>query len=155
LLAALMVDGDMLRGGDPAVRWREALAASTHTAGRARGLGLPAGIQGRAAGPGRLERAGGPGRGAGGGGARGYGPLAGRGLVKALETGLLAGAAIDGELRGSIDALARYAAAVTDGCDRHLHERSEQYGRERRWADRPFWRRRHVSFDGARPRILD
>ena len=69
-------------------------------------------------------------------------PLSSQGILKALRGGIFASYAIGDRLRGDTGALARYARWVAAEHDGDGVARATVYGRERRWADAPFWRRR-------------
>ncbi|BAI76756.1 FAD-binding monooxygenase (plasmid) [Azospirillum sp. B510] len=74
--------------------------------------------------------------------ALGFDPLSSQGIFNALYTGLAAAEAADRHLSGDTGALPGYAAGlapIRDAYRAHLHA---WYGLERRWRDRPFWRRR-------------
>jgi flavin-dependent dehydrogenase len=72
-----------------------------------------------------------------------FDPLSSQGLFNALYTGLAAAEAADRHLAGAPTALADYRAAVLSIRDAYRIHLRAWYGLERRWADRPFWRRRH------------
>jgi flavin-dependent dehydrogenase len=80
-----------------------------------------------------------------------FDPLSSQGLAWALESGLMAATAIDGHLGGHQQALADYALQVQSEFTHYLEMRAIHYGREQRWPDSPFWRRRHASWyrDGS------
>ncbi|MFD8411558.1 NAD(P)/FAD-dependent oxidoreductase [Streptomyces sp. NPDC059650] len=69
-------------------------------------------------------------------------PLAARGIVMALATGMEGARAVLADHAGDGGALPAYARRITALHEEHLRARAVQYGRERRW-DTPFWRRRH------------
>ncbi|MEU2395970.1 tryptophan 7-halogenase [Streptomyces sp. NPDC007369] len=69
-------------------------------------------------------------------------PLAARGIVMALATGMEGARAILADHAGDGGALAAYARRITALHEEHLRARAVQYRREQRW-DTPFWRRRH------------
>jgi flavin-dependent dehydrogenase len=72
-----------------------------------------------------------------------FDPLASQGILNAIYTGLAAAEATDRHLSGDDAALSGYAAElapVRDAYDAHL---AAWYGIERRFEERPFWRRRH------------
>lgn len=69
-------------------------------------------------------------------------PLAARGIVTALATGLVAAQAILADRAGDTGALATYARRIMAVHAEYRHAQATQYRREQRW-DTPFWRRRH------------
>lgn len=70
-------------------------------------------------------------------------PLAGQGVLRALNEGQLAARAIDDYMRGVRYALKEYEAQVQKNFSRYLQERCEIYRKETRWRSSPFWCRRH------------
>lgn len=111
-----------------------ALAAFASTLdGRPRGAG---------AGSTRLEPAVGPGWAAAGDAALAFDPLSSQGLFNALYTGWRAGLALAAYLAGDERALPAYAARLEEIGRAYRRNRAAYYGDERRFADRPFWRRR-------------
>ncbi|MFD0267221.1 NAD(P)/FAD-dependent oxidoreductase [Streptomyces sp. NPDC127106] len=94
------------------------------------------------AGPSCTRPAAGPGWAAVGDAATATDPLAARGIVMALATGMEGARAILADHAGDRGALAAYARRITALHEEHLHARAVQYQREQRW-DTPFWRRRH------------
>ncbi|MEU6867512.1 tryptophan 7-halogenase [Streptomyces sp. NPDC046876] len=95
-----------------------------------------------AAGPSLTRPAAGPGWAAVGDAATATDPLAVRGIVMALATGMEGARAVQADHAGDCGALAAYARRITALHEEHLRARAVQYRRERRW-DTPFWRRRH------------
>jgi flavin-dependent dehydrogenase len=75
-------------------------------------------------------------------------PLSGQGLLTALHTGLLAGRALDAQLRNDPTPLERYRAQVAQIADAYQRDRADSYAQEQRWPSAPFWTRR---FDAATP----
>ncbi|HMV66350.1 MAG TPA: tryptophan halogenase, partial [Myxococcota bacterium] len=69
-------------------------------------------------------------------------PLAGQGVIKALDDGIRAADAIVATLRGDAGALHRYADDYAARFVAYRSVRARSYAAERRWCDRPFWRRR-------------
>ena len=72
-----------------------------------------------------------------------FDPLSSQGLLTALYLGMQAGEALAAHLGGVPTALDRYAAQVDAVYAAYEGRRLDYYGDERRWAERPFWRRRH------------
>ncbi|MFL5802984.1 MAG: NAD(P)/FAD-dependent oxidoreductase, partial [Roseiflexaceae bacterium] len=73
-----------------------------------------------------------------------FDPLSSQGIFKALRSGILAAYAIGDYFNGVHAGLARYEAWIAQEFEAYLDTRRDYYGRERRWADSPFWRRRHA-----------
>lgn len=73
-----------------------------------------------------------------------YDPLSGQGVVRALETGRSAAAAVIAAQSGATHALDDYANVVTEDFRKYLRLRREYYGAERRWPDSRFWKRRQA-----------
>lgn len=72
-----------------------------------------------------------------------YDPITAQGIIKALSDGELAGAAIADALRdGSETPLSAYQDGVFARFTHYLRLRRDLYGRERRWPEAGFWRRR-------------
>jgi flavin-dependent dehydrogenase len=72
-----------------------------------------------------------------------YDPLSSAGLLKALQSGLDAAAAIEDWFGGDTAAPARYAARLEQRFFAYLGTRAAYYSREMRWPASPFWQRRH------------
>ncbi|WP_079148401.1 tryptophan 7-halogenase [Streptomyces agglomeratus] len=70
-------------------------------------------------------------------------PLAARGIVMALATGLDAARAILADRTGDSRALTAYARRIAALHREYLRAQATQYRREQRWAAAPFWHRRH------------
>ena len=100
--------------------------------------------RGADAGSARLDRFTGPGWVAAGDAAVSYDPLSSQGIRTALYTGMLAGRALHARLDGDGSALAGYAHRLREVHAAYLRSRAEFYAYETRWADRPFWTRRHA-----------
>ncbi|MFL5801049.1 MAG: NAD(P)/FAD-dependent oxidoreductase, partial [Roseiflexaceae bacterium] len=73
-----------------------------------------------------------------------FDPLSSQGIFKALRSGILAAYAIGDYFNGVHAGLERYEAWIAREFEAYLDTRRDYYGRERRWADSPFWRRRHA-----------
>jgi flavin-dependent dehydrogenase len=71
-----------------------------------------------------------------------FDPLSSQGLFNALYTGLAGAEAVDRALSGNADALPGYAASLCSVRDAYRAHLDAWYGLERRWAERPFWKRR-------------
>jgi flavin-dependent dehydrogenase len=105
---------------------------------------LPDGAGGsRAAAMTRLEHVAGPGWLAAGDAAVALDPLSSQGLFAALFTGFAAAATAHDSLEGDTAASSDYERAVDAVWERNRVLLDATYAAERRWSDRPFWRRRH------------
>ncbi|HEX8394340.1 MAG TPA: FAD-dependent monooxygenase [Longimicrobium sp.] len=71
-----------------------------------------------------------------------FDPLSSQGILTAIYSAEKAAAAAYHVLRGSHDALPRYAALLDSIFAGYLHDYPAAYAAERRWPDEPFWRRR-------------
>jgi flavin-dependent dehydrogenase len=143
-----MTDADLGRRlglTDPAV-WRAQLA---DTALLARGCDPAAEFlrtEVSAAGSSLIEPVCGPGWIAAGDAASMFEPLASHGIAKALRSGCFAAYAAADALAGRGDAaLARYAGLIRGEFAAYRTTLAGHYAAERRWADRPFWARRHLA----------
>lgn len=74
-----------------------------------------------------------------------YDPLSSRGIETALRGGLRAADAIVSAYRGETAALVDYARAVHQEYREYLELRQGYYALEQRFADAPFWQRRHAA----------
>ncbi len=150
-IAVLMSDSDLVRGlrADRAAPWRRLLAATGPTRARLAGCRplsaprvLPAASQ-------RLEPAAGRGWIAAGDAAVSFDPLSSSGIGHALASGIHAARAADQALTAA--AAGGTETALLDGYDaqvagimsQYLRLRHHFYAVEERWAEQPFWRRRH------------
>ncbi len=100
--------------------------------------------QGADASSGRLERFSGDGWLALGDAALSFDPLSSQGISNALYTGMAGARAINAALDGQKDALAHYNDHLAGIYRAYLSNRAHFYGYERRWAQQPFWQRRHA-----------
>lgn len=82
-------------------------------------------------------------------------PLSSQGILKGIESGLAAAAALDAELRGRPGALEGCRARLGRELDRYLELRAGYYGLETRWPASPFWRARQRLDPGRIPISLD
>lgn len=69
-------------------------------------------------------------------------PLSARGIVRALQSGLAAGTAIDRALDGDTEPLGTFASDRRAQFHQYLDERLQVYRQERRWVSKEFWARR-------------
>lgn len=147
---AYMTDADLsarARLGAPS-RWRAQLELAPHTRARAARKSLEGKLWVQSANSSTLMPVAGAGWLAVGDAALAFDPLAGQGAYRALLAGINA-ASIIRSSRGGEDALDAYAAAAMRDFDRFLARRGEHYGREKRWASSPFWRRRSHAQDAV------
>lgn len=79
--------------------------------------------------------------------ANAFDPASGRGIVKALESAVIAADAIVGQLAGRPEGLVDYNAMMERDFSENLQRRHEVYLSEKRWQHSLFWRRRHVAVD--------
>lgn len=134
---AFLTDADLPRPPDP-------ITATTHLAALLAG-GRPDGPSGRAPASGAMLRPIlGNGWVAAGDAACSFDPLSSQGILTALFTGLMAGRAVAATLDGNDGALVAYAAQLRAVRAAYQRNHRMYYGRERRWPDNPFWRRRHT-----------
>ena len=144
-LVVLMSDLDLQKARRLAApdRWHEALAQTRLVSGPA-SMGVPMGpprvlpAQTR-----RLDRFSGPGWLAVGDSATTFDPLSSQGLVKALRSAILGSHAVRNALASDESGLLKYHRLTAQEFEAYLAARRDFYRREPRWADAPFWRRRH------------
>jgi flavin-dependent dehydrogenase len=139
--------------GDTAMRMARSrsgylsLLAGTHHVRKrlaARGYAMEAAPRALAADSSRLDRFVGEGWIAAGDAAVAFDPLSSQGILTALYSGLKAGRAVAALFTGDGHALEAYGRSLTSIYAVYLARRTEYYRQERRWSDRPFWRRRHA-----------
>jgi flavin-dependent dehydrogenase len=145
-VVAWMSDTDLIRAMDlkNAERWRALLKQSAHTEPRLRGaaaLGEPMIFAAHSQ---RLSHMGGPGWVAAGDAAMTFDPLSSQGMAKALRSGKLASfVAADALLKGA-ETQDRYAVLANGEYAEYERTKRAYYREEQRWADAPFWARRHM-----------
>lgn len=140
-----MTDADLVAGLrllDPDVWWAQVQLAGHIRDRTARWKEPPQRLRVLAAGSACASPAAGPGWAAVGDAATATDPLAARGIVTALATGLVAARAILADRAGETGALDAYARRIAAVHAEYLTAQAAQYRREQRW-DTPFWRRRH------------
>jgi len=143
-VAAFLTDAEGGRGRLPtSAAFEAALAGTTHVRAALAGYALACAPRGADAGSARLGSAAGDGWLAAGDAAVSFDPLSSHGILTALHTGSLAGAAIHARLGGDAGATADYARHVDAVYASYLRHLQRYYAMEWRWADRPFWSRRH------------
>lgn len=73
-------------------------------------------------------------------------PVSGSGVVRALRCAELAEICVHRIFDGStVEAIASYEAEIDHQCTQYLVERERYYAVERRWIDKPFWKRRSAA----------
>ncbi|MEV6205875.1 tryptophan 7-halogenase [Kitasatospora sp. NPDC051914] len=141
-----LTDADLVPGLhllDPVVWWDRAKQADHLWDRVAHHQGPPPRLRVLAAGSAcTTPAAGAPGWAAVGDAATATDPLAARGILTAMATGLTAARAILADRAGDPDALAAYARRIAAVHAEYLRVQAAVYGRETRW-DTVFWRRRH------------
>ncbi|MFI6403124.1 NAD(P)/FAD-dependent oxidoreductase [Streptomyces sp. NPDC050548] len=141
----LMTDADLV--AEHALRrpenWWDGLMATTHARTRVTHDGGPATVRLRVASAvtSRVHPSAGPGWAAVGDAATAADPIAGRGILTALATGVTAAEAVAADAAGDRGALGRYAERVRAIHTEYLRARMLCYRAEDRW-DTRFWSRR-------------
>ncbi|KAF0811745.1 putative FAD-dependent oxidoreductase LodB [Andreprevotia sp. IGB-42] len=145
---ACLSDADLGRrsGLQQTQHWQARLAATRWTHAAAGDIALhAASIDVRPAGSARLEHACGDGWLAAGDAASSFDPLSSQGISKALRSGIFAAYALaDWLLAADNKGLARYRAVIDVEFADYLRLHAQYYQQEQRWADAPFWQRRHA-----------
>lgn len=128
--------------------WRDRIAATAHVSRwiADAGFAVQAPPRLESAGTTWLEPAAGEAAGAGwaaiGDAAAAFDPLSSHGMTTALWAAARMGEVVPARLAGDAAPLAAYARAVAEGVAAFRTQRAAIYGREPRFADAPFWRRR-------------
>ena len=145
-VAVFLSDRDFLPHGAAAARlaWTQGLARARHVQALLDGCDSPETFRLRAANSYILEPLTGPRWLAVGDAASALDPLSSMGILKSLLSGMRAASAIARCLAGDDADVAAYAEHEAREFTRYLGERRQLYGRERRWPDHPFWRRRQL-----------
>jgi len=155
VVVACMTDPDVVRRRwlGSLDRWLEQAGQAEHTAARLGQVEIRGGISIHSAGSHRLDRFTGDGWLAVGDAALALDPLSSGGVFQALRSGLFAARAIADSLAGDPAGLAKHESFLTADFDGYLATRAEYYGREARWPESPFWRRRHetITLDPRQP----
>lgn len=148
VVVVYMTDGDQLRaseartpGGwsalmDATVHTRRRIAAHLEAGARPDPRVMPAGST-------YLQRPWGEGWIAIGDAAVAFDPLSSHGMGSAMTTGYYGACAVADHVRGRHDALTTYEGLVARMYEDYLGLLHEHYRREQRWAQEPFWSRRH------------
>ena len=146
LIAVYVTDSDLRPGPerDAARIWTAALEQTEHTRQRVLGTKLAAPISVHGAQSAFLTPARGPGWIAIGDAAWSSDPLAGIGVSEALQSARSAARAVDAACSGDDGMLSAYGEALNQRVTAVLAQLLQAYREELRWADRPFWRRRHA-----------
>jgi flavin-dependent dehydrogenase len=144
LAAVAMTDSDIAHanGLHDAASWQNWIAAAPHTQRRLDGARLLSGPAVASAGSHRLDPAAGDDWLAVGDAASAFDPLSSQGIIKALNSGIAAAAAITRHFAGDRAALQAYAKSIEDDFASYLALRTRYYRMERRWLPEPFWQRR-------------
>jgi flavin-dependent dehydrogenase len=149
VVAAFMTDADLLpRGNDQLKRfWGERLRSAPLTTALCPNPNEVGELRVMFSGTVRLDRCHGPGWLAVGDAALAFDPLSSQGVVKALESGWRAAAAVTELLRGNGNALISYAEWLEAAFATYTQSYFHYYGQVRRWPDAVFWRRRFSPVD--------
>jgi flavin-dependent dehydrogenase len=144
MVAIFMTDADLLPRGRRSLPafWQARLDEADHTRVRLRSFAIESGCRVVAANSSTLDRVTGDGWLAVGDAAMAFDPLSSQGISQALESGALAGKALERHLAGDIAALPKYIDHTSMVFRRYAQLYRHYYGREQRWQNSPFWRRR-------------
>lgn len=144
MVAAFLSDSDLLPR-DPRRFpgfWRERLAATSLVSDQCAGARLEVGPRLVRSGTARLPQVAGDRWLAVGDAAMAFDPLSSQGVCSALDSGARGGAAADRRLAGDAAAVEAYTVEMEGTFRDYLRLRAYYYGRESRWPESPFWRRR-------------
>lgn len=155
LTVAYFSDPDLLPAGlsrDPGA-WRTLIGETMYISQWIATAGYAAAAPPRLASAGTvwLEAAAGDGWAAVGDAAAAFDPLSSHGMTTALWSAHQAARAAVAWRNRDPEPLARYAEAVARGVYDFRRQQAQVYAQERRFADRPFWRRRHPGAAGFHP----
>jgi flavin-dependent dehydrogenase len=147
MVAIYMTDADLLPRGRHSllVFWQDRLKQTDHTKARLGAFRVESGPRIVAASSSTLDHITGRAWLAAGDAAMAFDPLSSQGISHALESGALVGEAVDRHLRQDPAALPQYAAEMRRVLSRYAQLYARYYGREQRWPDSTFWKRRHVT----------
>jgi flavin-dependent dehydrogenase len=147
LVAIYLTDADLLpRGRERLLAfWQSQLQQTVYTWARLRSFTVESGPRVVVANTSTLDRITGCGWLAAGDAAMGFDPLSSQGISQALESGALAGHALDRHLAGDAQALPQYADQTKRVFRRYVQLYEGYYGREQRWPQSTFWQRRHAA----------
>jgi flavin-dependent dehydrogenase len=144
IVVAYMTDGDLFGKASKrtANYWQQQQRNAPHTHARIRSRALESGPFIFAANSSRLDQCGGENWLAVGDAAMALDPLSSQGVYNALMSGLVAAQAIECSFVSDHTALHRYAVAIENSFVKYLADKRKYYGREIRWPNSPFWKRR-------------
>lgn len=147
MVAIYLTDADLLPRGRQSLLafWQARLNQTDYTRARLRSFNLESGPRVVAANSSTLDRLTGSGWLAAGDAAMAFDPLSSQGISQALESGALAGQALERHLAGDAAALPQYAAQTNTVFGRYAQLYEGYYGREQRWPQSTFWQRRRGS----------
>lgn len=147
LVLAYMTDADLYSRAQKQSDnyWQQQLQRTTHTKSRTENYELASGFHVMPANSSRLDRVAGDYWLATGDAAVAFDPLCGQGIYRALQSGIRAARAIDEHLAGSDNSGEQYALEIEQNFREFMTRRLYYYGRERRWSDSIFWRRRQTT----------
>jgi flavin-dependent dehydrogenase len=147
IVVAYMTDADLFGKASKraANYWQQQRRNAPHTHARIGSRALESGPFIFAANSSRLDHFAGKNWLAVGDAAMAFDPLSSQGVYNALMSGLLAAQAIECSRAGDHRELHRYAVAIENNFAKYLVVREKYYGREIRWPNSPFWKRRRVN----------
>lgn len=147
-LAALMTDNDIFLHSreTPTAFWLSKLKRTEHLSPLIGKRRLTDDVRIRNASTCRLDRVAGPDWIAVGDAACAFDPLAGNGILKALQSGIDLSNAILSHDSTEKDILQTYAGKIVDMFNEYVKERHRYYQREQRWPQSSFWVRRQLPY---------
>ena len=147
LLATFMTDNDIFLNSreNPNEFWVRMLTATEHLSVLLDKFQLVDKVLMRNASTCKLDRVAGTSWIAVGDAACAFDPLAGNGILKALQSGIDSSEDILPNESSKQDDLQLYADKIIAIFYEYLRERQKYYQKEQRWPHSPFWRRRHLS----------
>jgi flavin-dependent dehydrogenase len=149
VIAAYMTDGDLLPRGHRSWIdfWRARLAQTSHMKAHLQSVEVASGSLTNptvvAANSSRLDRSAGCSWVAVGDAALAFDPLSSGGLLHAMTSGVDAGETVHRCLASERFTLRESDDRTQQAFERYTRQHAHYYGRERRWPDSLFWRRRH------------
>jgi flavin-dependent dehydrogenase len=152
IVVAYMTDADLFGKASKraANYWQQQRRNAPHTHARIGFRALESGPFIFAANSSRLDHFAGKNWLAVGDAAMAFDPLSSQGVYNALMSGLLAAQAIECSRAGDPRELHRYAVTIENNFAKYLVVREKYYGRETRWPNSPFWKRRCESQNARR-----
>jgi 2-polyprenyl-6-methoxyphenol hydroxylase-like FAD-dependent oxidoreductase len=144
MVAIYLTDADLLPRGRQALPafWQARLKQTDHTRARLRSFNVESCLRVVVANSSTLDRLSGSGWLAAGDAAMAFDPLSSQGISQALESGALAGQALERHFEEDSAALPEYAAQRNQVFGRYAQLYEGYYGREQRWPLSTFWQRR-------------